>query len=232
MRLTTVGLSVTSAWYSMRISLSAVSDVGHLDIERAGIVLLAVGAGVGEPQTDVVAVVDLLGRPHPLVEPEVPAVQAVRVIVDRQLIGLVVEGELTLRDAVGIPSGDAAEVGALVHILVEVVEAERHVRQRAIAIGDLDRLEDAPVRHDLDLHPGGVRERVQLDVHAVGGAVRVGDGAKWRAGDPCAAASRHGGRRGVHNSGAGGDAAQAKDGEYRDGTAVATRFTHQDPLVA
>ena len=57
--------------------------VGDLDLERAGVALLAVRAGVAEPQADAVAVGDLARPPRRLVEALLAAVQVVGAVVER-----------------------------------------------------------------------------------------------------------------------------------------------------
>jgi hypothetical protein len=86
-------------------------QIGHFDMEGPRIVFLAVGAGVGQLQTDVGTVVDLLGNPHPLVEAKIAAMQMVGRVVGCQLVGLPIEAELPIGDPVGIATGDVAEYG-------------------------------------------------------------------------------------------------------------------------
>ena len=80
-----------------------------------------------------------------------------------QVVALAVESEGAAGDAVGVAAGDAPEVGVRLHVVVEVVEAERDVGHVAVAVGHLDRLDDAAVGDDLDDHAPGVGERVEVD---------------------------------------------------------------------
>jgi hypothetical protein len=98
-----------------------------------------------------------------LVEADEAAVQRVRRVVDRQLVGDAVERELALRDAVRVAARDAAEVRALGDVVGEVVEPERDVLEVVAPVGDADRLDDPAVGHDLDLHPVRVRQGVEVD---------------------------------------------------------------------
>src|SRR5258708_13467206 len=72
--------------------------------------------------------------PYDLVEPADSTVQAVRPVVDRELIGLAVEREASLRDAVGISAHDGPEVGRIVQIARKAVEAEDDVAERAVPV--------------------------------------------------------------------------------------------------
>ena len=54
-------------------------------MQRPRVVLFTIRAGVGEPEPDVPPVVDLLGRPDPLVESKVATMEMVGVVVGGQL---------------------------------------------------------------------------------------------------------------------------------------------------
>jgi hypothetical protein len=97
-----------------------------------------------------------------LSKPTVPQ-ERVRRIVDREVVGDTVERERAQCDAVRVAAGDAAEVGAALDVVVEVVEAERDVREVAAAVRHAHGLDDPAVRHDLDLHAVRIRQRVEVD---------------------------------------------------------------------
>ena len=139
--------------------------VGDRGTQLTGVTLVAVGAGELQPQSHTVAVADGCGRPHVLVEADRSAVQAVRVVVDRQLVGDTVEGEPSVGDPVGVPAGDAAEVRALRHVVGQVVEPECHVGPVTVPVGGLDALQDAAVGENPDAH-SVVGEGVPIDGYA------------------------------------------------------------------
>src|SRR5581483_12479712 len=64
-----------------------VQRVHHVGGERAGVAHLAVGADVAEPEADAVLTGGLGGVPDLLIEAGGAAVQAVAVVVDRQVVG-------------------------------------------------------------------------------------------------------------------------------------------------
>ena len=141
-----------------------VGDVGH---EGAGVPFLAVGAQVAESDTDGVAVLERLGLPHDLVEPAQAAVQVVRSVVGRELVGLAVQGESPLGDAVGVPPDDRAEKGRRLEVAVEGIESERHVARAASLVRHPNRLDDRAVGDGADLHPVGVGECVAVHAPSV-----------------------------------------------------------------
>ncbi|GGT73035.1 hypothetical protein GCM10010272_15400 [Streptomyces lateritius] len=87
-----------------------------------------------------------LDVPHPLVEALVPAVQAVGTVVDGGPVRASVEGEGAAGDAVAVAADDRAEVRAARDVVLEVVEAQRHVRVAPAPVGDFQGLDDAAVR--------------------------------------------------------------------------------------
>ena len=94
--------------------------------------------------------------------------QAVGAIVDRQVIDLAVKRELALGDPVAIAADQRAKVGVGVEIAVEIVEAERHVVDLAVLVGNLDRLDRAAIGDDVHLHAVAVLEAIHLHRLAVG----------------------------------------------------------------
>ncbi len=134
MRLTIVGLA-EDVRVVVDLDLVAVRErVGDLGDERAGVALVAVGARERQLEPDVVPVLEGRRRPDVLVEADRAAVERVRRIVDREVIGDPVERERAPGDAVRVAAGDAAEVRAALDVVVEVVEAERDVRAVAVAV--------------------------------------------------------------------------------------------------
>jgi len=148
--------------------------VGHAHAEVAGIALFAVGARAGEG--DAVGVLERFGRPHHLVEADVAAVQVVRPVVGRELVGLAVERELPLGDPVAVAADDRAEEGRrrIADVAVQRVEAEHDVADLSAAIGRLQTGNDAAVADGLDRDAVGIGEREHLD------GLPIGRLAEWR----------------------------------------------------
>jgi hypothetical protein len=95
-------------------------------------------------------------------------VQAVRAVVDRQLVGFAVQAEGAAGDPVAEPADQGPEVGIALDVALQVVEAERHVVELAVAVGHPDRLYDPAVGQDGHFHPVGVGQGVDIDLGAVG----------------------------------------------------------------
>jgi hypothetical protein len=130
-----------------------------------------------------------------LVESGSAAVQTVRVVVDRQLVGDAVEGEPAEGDPVRVPPGDTPEIRAPGLVIGQVVESERHIGALAAPVRHFDGLQDAAVRENAypDL-PGG--QDVTVDGRAAGRRAPAGF-----PGDGRLAAGLGGGRTGHANPG-------------------------------
>ena len=99
---------------------------GHLHVERAGITLFAVGAGMRECHGRTVAVLDRDNPPVAAIETFQPAMQRVGPIVDRELHLAAVEHEARAGDAVGIAADGGPEELPPGEIAIE----RRHGRAR------------------------------------------------------------------------------------------------------
>ena len=139
--------------------------VAHPRLHRPRVALLAVRAGAGEG--DAGRTLQHLRAPDVLVEPAHAAVEMVRAVVRGELVGLSVEGEARLADAVAVAADDGAEVRVFLEIAVEGVEAQGHVGHGAGAIGHANRGDDRAIADRLDLDARLVREGEGLDRRAV-----------------------------------------------------------------
>ena len=148
-------------------------QVDDLGLERARVALVAVRARERQLETDAVAVLDHRGGPDVLVEADGSAVERVRRVVDRQLVGDAVERELAECDPVRVPARDAPEVRASLDVVREVVEAQRDVLEVLAAVRDLHRLDDPAVGEDLDFHAVRVRQGVDVDGLTADGPERL-----------------------------------------------------------
>jgi hypothetical protein len=150
---------------------------GDADEEVAGVTLLAVLAQVGEADGRSFGRGDRLGVPHALVEAAQTAVQRVGRVVDGELVGHLVEGELAACDAVGVTADRRAEIILHLEVRRELVEAEHDVVEFSIAVRHPDAGDGRAVIHDADAHAGLVGQRVQGDRHsAVAAEITRGDG--------------------------------------------------------
>jgi hypothetical protein len=160
--------------------------VAHRHVEPAGVVLVAVLARQRQLERD--AAVGLrrqrLDRPPALAEAARPAVQSVRAVVARQRVGLAVEREAAVADAVGVAADERAEVRIALFVVGERVEAEDDVGAAAGAVGAAERRDDAAVVDRLQHQAAAVVERVLDDLAAVGEAA-VGARRRHRS-DPAA----------------------------------------------
>src|SRR5918995_1880234 len=121
-----------------------VEQIAHCGRQRPRIAFITVRADAGETHAGGALLADLLGVPDALVEPAYPAVEVVRAIVRRELIGLTVEGEAAIGDTVSVAAGDAAEVRVVViQIAGEISEPERHVRELTVPVRGPDGADDA-----------------------------------------------------------------------------------------
>lgn len=106
--------------------------VPHRHGQVAGEVLLTIGADPAQRDSKRISVD--FGIPDVAVEAHGAAVQTVGAVVLRKCVGLAIECELAVGDAVGIATDQRSEVGTLLHVVVQVVEAQHHIVELAAAI--------------------------------------------------------------------------------------------------
>src|SRR5690606_33357265 len=120
------------------------------DFHVAWIALFAVGADAMEPYADLVLLLDRLGLPNIPIEPSIAAVQVIRPVVGRQLVGAPFEFETAFGDPVRISADGGPEVRMPLEVSFERIEAERHVVDASISIRDVHRDNDRAVVDQLD----------------------------------------------------------------------------------
>jgi hypothetical protein len=86
------------------------------------------------------------GMPDPLVEAAVPAMQVIAAIVPADLDQASAEVESAILDPVSMAAAGCAELGLVAGMVLELIEAEHHVRHRSL-----------PVRHQ---HLGQPRAQI------------------------------------------------------------------------
>src|SRR6185437_6689891 len=91
--------------------------------------------------------------PHMPVESDRPAVQRVSPIVNRNLIRLPVDRELSQGDPVSKPSHDATEMRLFpVQVIVQLVESQHDVRNLAVPVGRSDAHNPGAIGRDSNLY--------------------------------------------------------------------------------
>ena len=93
--------------------------VGDRHVERARVALFAVGADGGQADRGRVGRADGFGLPDALIEATEATVEMVAVIILRERNGAAVDGQLTVRKAVGVPADGAAEERVTSDVVLE-----------------------------------------------------------------------------------------------------------------
>ena len=134
--------------------------VSDIDVHVAGIAFLAVFGAVAEFDLIDTLLDDL---PYLRVESFHAAVQAVRAVVDGQLVGLAVEGELAVFDAVGYASADGVEIGLFGSPLLRCAEAKDDILDFPFAVGDQQFGDLRAEIRDLRFETTAALDRIELD---------------------------------------------------------------------
>ena len=145
-----------------------IERVDHRGGEVAGVTFVAVGTEVRQLDAHKILVLQRLGLPDRLVEALLSTVEVVGAVVGGQGIGLAVQRELALGDAVGVAAGDGPEEGMSGKVVLERIQRQGDVGQVALPIGRLDRGEDRAVGHHLDRQPMGVGQGKLVNLLTVG----------------------------------------------------------------
>lgn len=128
--------------------------VGDGACESAGVAALAVGAGVGQGESWVVAIVAEIGFPDLFIETLFSAVEMVGGVVGGEGVFLAIQSEFPFRNAVGVATGDATKIGALFDVVVDGIESEDDVPHRAILVWHDQRGHGSSVIRDGDFCSG------------------------------------------------------------------------------
>ena len=96
--------------------------------------------------------------------------QAVSVVVLRQLYFFAVDGDFALVDAVGISAYGGAEVAMYVLIVLNAIESEHHVAHHTVSVGNQHRGYASAEIGDAHLHAVGIGEHVECSGIVVVGA--------------------------------------------------------------
>lgn len=143
--------------------------IDHRDGQVPRVTFLAMRAGVGEGERSSRIGAGIgAGAPELLVKGPDAAVEVVGTVVLGQGIGLAVEGELGVSDAVGDSSGDRPKVRVPREVAFEMLEPKHDIRARTVAVGDFELRDDKAVLGHVHSHPVAVGQGVELDRFAVG----------------------------------------------------------------
>jgi hypothetical protein len=160
-----------------------IQGVGRRGGERAGIAFLAVGADMGEGDRGDRAALDVADLPDLLVEALDPAVQGGdAVVVQGQLVGLAVEHEPALADAVGEAADRGPEIAGVPGVGLGVLEAQGDVGLGPVAAGRDQRLQGGAVGDHRGADALAIGQGYGLDLDAVGGLAERGPGIVGREG--------------------------------------------------
>ena len=109
------------------------------------------------------------GRPDFQVEADFAAMQGVRRIVDRELIGFAVDRQFAPGDPIGVAPDQSAEVRpAGIGLIVRRASVAQHdIAELPAPVRDFDRRDSAAEIRDLDLCAMGIGQRVQRQRLAV-----------------------------------------------------------------
>src|SRR2546426_1083264 len=117
-RLVTRGLVVHDQLIARR------EGVGEARDQRPRESFLSILARIAQRDARAAVGLELLAGPFDLVESAYATMQRVRPIVVREVVRRALEGELTVRDAIGVAADDRAEVRRVLDVAGETVEAE------------------------------------------------------------------------------------------------------------
>ncbi len=105
--------------------------------------------------------------PEAFVKADIAAVQVIGAVVGGEVVALAVEAELACRDAVAVSADERAEVGRRADVRLGILVVKIDVGEFAIAIGHVDRGDDAAQVEDVDAHTVGIGQRVLRDLAAI-----------------------------------------------------------------
>ncbi len=142
--------------------------IGDGNRQRTGIPLLAIGARVGQAQRLTACSFDDGSVPHYLVEALDSAVQMIGPVVNCYAIGLAVQLKASSGNAVGHAACYAAEIGALLLVLLERFKPQHDIAQFTVAIGNQQLGENTTVGNHAGLRALRIGHRIAVDRPSVG----------------------------------------------------------------
>src|ERR1700691_3199506 len=137
---------------------TATQGVSHSRRERARKTLLPILAHVGKFDS----IRDLFRRPHHLVEAADATMKRVVAVILWNGIGMTVELEVAMRDAICVAADDASEMRSLRYVLLDRIDTQNHIVELSLSIGRAQRNNDPSVSDDADFDLA-IRQRVEID---------------------------------------------------------------------
>ena len=145
--------------------------IGHRRLERAGITLFAVLAGVGQRDAARARLVHGFAMPQDLVESLDPAMQmagdSARSVIGGERILLAIERKLAVRDAVAKAADSGSKVAGAAQPAGQRIVAQGDIGGLARAVRHFDCDQDRTILGDLRRHALGVDQREDLHFPAV-----------------------------------------------------------------
>ncbi len=105
---------------------------GHIEPPRVS--LLTVRTDTGQSKLRAFGARSRPCRPQGFVEARDPAVQVVAVVVPGEDVGLIIEGEGPVGDAIPVSSDDGPEIGVPRQVIIEIVESEDDIGKNFVSI--------------------------------------------------------------------------------------------------
>lgn len=123
-------------------------SVGGCHRKLSGISFLTIFADIGELQRWALFGARWGCIPDNLVKPLQPTMQRLAVVIAREKIGRAIESEFPIGDTVAVAAHKTAEIGALLLVVGQSFKSENHISEFAVAVGNLQRRDDAAVVND------------------------------------------------------------------------------------
>ncbi|KAG5719920.1 hypothetical protein E4T56_gene15533, partial [Termitomyces sp. T112] len=145
-----------------------VQRIGDRRIQRAGIAAVAIGADMAQHHRSHLAGSHAFHLPQLAVEPLAAAMQAVHLVIERELVGLPVQREFAARDPVGIAAHRNAEKGLARLIGPGVGQADDDIRRFAMTVGRHEFLQCGAIGQNACRNPMTIGQRDRLDRAPIG----------------------------------------------------------------
>lgn len=137
--------------------------VPHSDRKAPGISLFASRADVAELDAGPDIVDERFGTPEFFVEALATAVEVVRAVVGGQFVFLAIQGEDSFGDTVGAAAHVGTEVGVVLKVIIELVEAEDDIGKTSVLVRHADFGDNPAVVGAADDNIVGVDQGVASD---------------------------------------------------------------------
>ena len=158
------GSLVGSSFVSNHQRVAIGERIGSLHIERTGEAHFAIGRSVADNQ---LLIVDLFNIEHAILITFHTAVQTIGTIINRYLIFNAIDSKLTFIDTVSITTDECTEIGFVVQIRLNIVEAQHDIGKFSIFIWRTDRNDTSAEIHHGNFYPIRIRQNIQIILFTV-----------------------------------------------------------------